>query len=234
MRGAAGPTTIGASVRDTADAVAGQWDRLLLLAEQIEPGDWSRATAVDSLDVRGLVTHIVGVDRALDGDAADPLAGLRAARTRSAREHRTGTPQVERVLAAGCLDLWVHAYDLGSALGTTMDLDEDSTAVRAASAYVLRFLPQLLAARPGTGDDRSVRVVLRGAAAHDGVAAVRGGRWLWLPPDHAADDSVTATPAALVLLLSGRATAEDLRAADALAWSGTAAQDLVRHTRLPG
>lgn len=230
------PSHDRSSLRDTAEALVGLWDQLLLLGGQIHDGDWERATPAHGLDVRGLVDHIAGVDgrRAGPGAPTDPVAGLRAAAARVAREHRHGAPRSDRVLAANCLGTWIHAYDLGSTLGAPVDLDEASTAVMRASGYILSYLPQLLALGRGAGVDRSVRIVVRGAGAHDGVAAVSGGRGLWLPPDHASEHSVTATPAALVLLLSGRAAAEDLRAAGALEWAGTAADDLVRHLRLPG
>lgn len=230
------------------DAVDQLWDRLLGLADGIGPDDWSRPTPAHGLDLRGLVGHLAGpeVRRAVDPAAApDPLAGLRAARRARQDEldgllraagtgAATDDPRTSRRVDARCLDLWVHAHDLGSTLGTPTDLDDSTFAVHRSSTYLLRLLPTLAAPRLGTEvDRREVRVRVRGLDAPEAVAAVRRGRGVWLPGDHRTGDEVSATPAALVLLLSGRVAPDVLRRHGALRWSGSVAEDLVRHARIP-
>lgn len=234
----------------TVDATTDQWDRFLRLAQRIGPADWSRPTPARGLDVRGLMTHVGGaVPPTADGTPPDPLAGVRAGRDRQvrlaiARDDHTSETAVSSsrdltrdaaVHPSSGMDLWVHSHDLRTALGEHTDLEDRAPAVINGVAWVSGYLPRLFAAAAGRSTDRAVRVRMMGAgAAADGVVAVRAGNPLWLPLDHPTDDHLNITPAALLLLLSGRVSPAGLRDRGALEWSGAAAQLLVQHTRLPG
>jgi uncharacterized protein (TIGR03083 family) len=236
-----------ARTADATDAIMGLWDRFVALAEHIEPHDWSRATPCPDLDVSSLVAHVAagtpplaGTERtgelwrdqllaARRGQAAR-LAALTAHATAAAPSERTR----DRLLGASCLDMWVHAYDLATALGQPVDLDEDSPAVQHACRYLLCLTPHLFARGAGDQEGATLRIALRGEVDHDAALAVREGQGLWGAPGDAAGHEVTATPAAFLLLLSGRGEASRSRDRGALTWTGARGEAFVRGARLPG
>jgi uncharacterized protein (TIGR03083 family) len=218
---------------DAAAALMDAWDRVLLNAHQIEAADWSRPTPCPAFDVRGLVTHVATPMR-VGPRLATPaglLEQLRAARQREAGR-TTASPGQDRLLGAGCLDLWVHNYDLARALDAPLDLTEDVPAAREGCRYLLRLAPHLFATRGGAPEDSRLRVAVQGA--HESVLAVHAGRGQWRADAGGASDSVTGTPTAFILLLSGRGRPEFLRDVGQLQWSGAAGEAFVRHARLPG
>jgi hypothetical protein len=201
------------------------WDRVIDLAEQARPADWSRPTPDPDMSVRDVVVHVAAGAPLLGRSPAELLDGLRLAR--EAYVARTvATPQGdpgrdERALGASCLDLYVHAHDVASALGVPVDLDEDSPAVRAAAEYLLRLAPRLFELRAGARHGDAVRLGL-------GDEETTAG--LWHPGG--AEGVVTATPAAFVLLLAGRGDPGQWRARGALDWSGAAGEAFVQRARL--
>jgi uncharacterized protein (TIGR03083 family) len=213
------------------EAVLGLWDRLIELAARVGPDDLVRSTPCPGADVRELLGHLAGVHGGAHLVSGSPGAladALRAARAAQAAElaARAGSDRYRRLTGACCLDLWVHGYDLATAVGQPVDLEEDSVAVAEASRFVLGYLPGLLARASSPGLGGPVRVELR------------GGRGLWRPGPDAGGDAggevVTADPGVLLLLLSGRVTPERLRDQGGLEWSGPAAEAFVRTVRLPG
>jgi hypothetical protein len=123
--------------------------------------------------------------------------------------------------------MYVHSHDLGASLGAGADLEEDSAALAEACAYLLGLAPRLLVRSGGRAD---LRIALAGLdpAVATGTGSLR-------PDGEGHRGELVATPAAFVLLLSGRADPASLHAAGALEWSGTAAAAFVERARLfPG
>lgn len=139
-----------------------------------------------------------------------------------------------RVLLAACLDLWVHTYDLSTAIREPVDLGEDSPALGEAWWYLSQHLPRLLAHRSFPTEDRTVRIVVRGAVDQAAVVTVRGGRGLWSPDRRGIEHTVSGEPGALVLLLSGRGDPEHWRQRGVLEWSGSMGEAFVHGARLFG
>ncbi|CAN5756636.1 hypothetical protein BH23ACT8_BH23ACT8_25130 [soil metagenome] len=237
------------AVTDTAAAVLDLWDRLVRLTARVGPQEWSRPTPCPDANVHGLITHVAGVNLTTASSQDTPtalVAGVRAARAAEAARiaalrgaealrPRAGDPAFQRrVLRAACLDLWVHHYDLATALGTPVDPEEDSAALSEACAYLLEFTPQLVARGCDTAEDGDVRIALQGAVDHDATVTVRDGRGLWSPPHDGAGHTVSGTPGAFVLLLSGRGDPQHWRDVGALAWSGARGEAFVRKARLFG
>lgn len=219
---------------DVGAAVVELWDRLVRLGSLVRDEDWQRPTPCPGTDVRALAQHVVGVHRVAGAGADGLVAGLEAARAAQVAQISASAPSSaqERRLRVHCLDLWVHAYDLATALGEPVDLDEDSVALAEACRCALGYTPQLVARGSGAGEDSTVRIALRGTLDHDAAVVVRGDRGLWRPDDASSGHSVSAAPGAFVLLLSGRGDAEHWRDRGALTWSGTGGEAFVRKTRL--
>jgi uncharacterized protein (TIGR03083 family) len=218
-----------------AQSVLSLWDRVIALAEQAGATDWARPTPDPEMTVRDVVSHVAAGTAVPGGRAGTPeqlVAGLRLARAAHAERLAAdaaaahGPGHVHHAVGASCLDLYVHAHDLSTALGLPVDLEEDSPAVRAACRYLLHLAPRLLALRAGAQAGDTLRVGLGGAETELTV----GGAELWRPDG--ADGSVTATPAALVLLLAGRGDPGQWRARGALDWSGSSGEAFVRKARL--
>jgi len=232
--------------RAVAAAVEDLWDRLIELASRVGPDDRSLSTPCPGTDVGGLISHVAGVHAATRGDhgapdaLVDSLRRARAAQVAAWGGGGQGRPGAvnqtlhRRLLQASCLDLWVHTYDLATAIGEPVDLGEDSPALGEAWRYLSEHLPRLLARRSGLGGDSTVRIVVRGAVDHDAVAAVRDGRGLWSPDRCGVEHMVSGEPGALVLLLSGRGDPEHWRQQGALEWSGATGEAFVRGARLFG
>lgn len=236
---------MGPFMDDAAKAVEDLWDRVVALAERIGPAEWSRPTPCPDLDVKGVVAHVATTPGPGVRAGATPerlVAELRAARAREAARvaaltgadttGRGDGASTERVLGAACLDLWVHAHDLSVALGEPVDLDEDSPAVAEACRYLLRFTPQLFAARSGADDGAALQIALRGPVDHDAALEVRDARGRWRNGAAGAAHAVSATPAAFILLLSGRGEPEQWRGLGALEWSGDGGEAFVHSARL--
>ena len=226
------------------------WDRLVSTAERLEPGDWARPTPDPGMLVRDLVGHVAAgaTPRAPGpGGPAELLERLKAAREamvgRALGAAGTGAadpgdaalavaghgtvPLARRLLGAACLDLYVHSHDLGASLGAGADLEEDSVALAEACGYLLRLAPRLLVRSGGRAD---LRIAVAGLDP-----AVATGAGSPAPDGEAKRAELAATPAAFVLLLSGRADPASLHAAGALEWSGAAAGTFVERARLfPG
>jgi hypothetical protein len=218
---------------DAAAALMDAWDRILLQADQIETADWTRPTPCADFDVRGLVTHVATPINV--GPGLTTPSGLheqlRAARQREAGR-TTAAPSQDRLFGAGCLDLWVHNHDLATALDAPLDLTEDTPAAHEGCRYLLRLAPHLFATRGGAPEDSRLRIAVQGA--EESVLAVDAGRGQWRADIKGATDSVSGTPTAFILLLSGRGQPEFLRESGQLQWSGAAGEAFVRHARLPG
>ncbi|HEV7756465.1 MAG TPA: maleylpyruvate isomerase N-terminal domain-containing protein [Mycobacteriales bacterium] len=216
-----------------AQAVLSLWDRVIALAEQAEATDWGRPTPDPEMTVRDVVGHVAsGIAVGRTGTPDELIEGLRLARAAHAERLAAdaaaahGPGHNHHAVGASCLDLYVHAHDLSTALGVPVDLTEDSPAVREAARYLLHLAPRLLALRAGAQTGDTLRVGLPGAETELTV----GGAELWRPDG--ADGSVTATPAALVLLLAGRGDPGHWRARGALDWSGSSGEAFVRKARL--
>jgi hypothetical protein len=225
----------GATRRDPAGSAAGLWDRVVALAERLEPADWSRPTPDADLTVRDVVEHVAGPSA--PGPGASLLVRLRRAREMGvavgiepARGSTRNGPS-HLVLGAACLDLYVHLHDLTMATDAPVDLEERSAEVEDASRQALRYAPYLFAAA-GAADGQTLSLRLQGVPALDAGLAVRGGRGVWVPGEDRADGVVTATPAALILLLAGRADPRALRRRGTLEWSGAAGDTFVHRARL--
>jgi hypothetical protein len=260
---------VGALMTDAARAVLTLWDRVIALAEQAQPLDWTRPTPDPDMTVRDVVSHVAAGTAIPAGPRVPPaelVEGLRLARAEYearlaavARHHRRHEEQhdephdathLRRQLGATCLDLYVHAHDLSTALGVPVDLDDDSPAVTEACQYLLGLTPHLFAGRAGAHEGQTLRVGLPGmaergpvlAAADGATVTVAGGRGLWRPdataegqPDGTDTDGagvVTAKPAAFVLLLAGRGDPAQWRDRGALEWSGDSGEAFVRKARL--
>lgn len=232
-----------AEVRAAATGVLSLWDRLIELATHVEPADLPRTTPCPDTDVDELLRHVAGAHQGAPGLGAGPtapVARLRAAREAQARQIEAlvaadqspsgapGSTNQRRVLRAHCLDLWVHSYDLSTALGRQVDLDDDSPGLTEACRYLLEHTPRLFAVR--CADGQAVRVTLRGSVQHDATLASDGAPERWVPDDVA--HTVTSKPGAFVLLLSGRGDPEHWHDLGALTWSGASGEAFVRKARL--
>jgi hypothetical protein len=242
---------------DAARAVLTLWDRVISLAEQAQPLDWTRPTPDPDMTVRDVVSHVAAGTAIPAGpavSAAELVEGLRLARaeyearlaavTRHHDRHIDhDATHLRRQLGATCLDLYVHTHDLQAALGVPVDLDDDSPAVTEACQYLLGLTPHLFAGRAGAQEGQALRVGLPGmaqrgpvlAAAEGATVTVADGRGLWRPDGVDGDDAVgvvTAKPAAFVLLLAGRGDPGHWRDRGALEWSGDSGEAFVRKARL--
>lgn len=212
------------------------WDGLVVRAEALQDEDWSLPTQDRDMDVRDLVVHLAttGAARASPRGTAGLLRELRETRdqARSRLVSLASTAEAaaglegnrdRRLLGAHCLDLVVHCHDLAAAVGERLDL-VDSPAAAEACRYVLPMAERLLARRAGNGLAAAPRLEV-------GRSVTGGPGTPWPGQEEAV---VTATPAALVLLLSGRSDPDEWRRRGALTWSGEAAESFVRRVRLFG
>jgi hypothetical protein len=206
------------------------WDRVITLAERVAPGDWSRPTPDPDMSVRDVVTHVAAGAPLLGRTPAELVDGLRLAREAYASRLATvhGDPAdhhlQSRALGASCLDLYVHAHDVASALGIPVDLDDASPAVAEACRYLMHLAPKLMSVRVRAQEGDSVRLALPGVGDREATAG------LWRPDG--ADGSVVAKPAAFILLLAGRGDPGHWRARGALEWSGVSGEAFVQKARL--
>lgn len=209
-------------MEDATRSLLGLWDTAETLIGGLAAADWSRPLATPGTDVLDLAVHLSGVHYAGPERVGPALA---AARRRDA-VRLAGRPSGDRVLGATCLDMCLHAYDLGLALDAPVDLAEHPDAVLEACRLVVGVAPRLLLAATGTRD-AAIRLRVRGP---DGVDLER----VLGPAADRATETVDIEPDALLLLLSGRCDAEALRDAGAARWSGPAATAFVCSARLVG
>jgi hypothetical protein len=225
------PTALATPMKDAASSVIRLWDGVIERAEQLDGDDWLRPTPERDMDVRALVVHLTTTlsPAAARGATTILLEQLRATRDAQAvrlsrlaeeadeaRQAGAQTTRGQRLLRASCLDMFVHAHDLSVALGHEPHLD-DSAAATEACRYLMPMVGHLLTGDVGLAPASSVRLDVAG---------------LEPPSAQPGTDVVTATPAALVLLLSGRGDADEWRERGALSWSGPTADAFVRRARL--
>ncbi len=187
------------------------------------------------MDISDLVAHVA----VTGGHGPTQLReAMTAAREREVARIAAAPVSATR-LGADCLDMCVHAHDLGAALDEPIELNDHLPAATEASRLLLRFAPQLLVtALPG--QDATLRVTVRGGSQLERTIVVRDGRLQGSPggPAHGPGlepaETIEVDPAALVLLLSGRADPGALRHAGTLAWTGAHAETFVHRARLPG
>lgn len=232
---------------EAARALGELWDRAVGLAERVDRSQWSAPTPCAGLDVEGLVGHMAMATLATtprDAGRDQLLTALRTARQhqraeiaalgRAAGNGAEPDRATARMLGAHCLDMWVHVYDLSTALGEPVDLDGDSAALAEACRMVLRFAPQLFTSRVGAAEGDALRISLRGGLDHEGTVRVQNGRAQWSADADGAVETVSGSAGAFVLLVSGRGGAHQWRAADALEWSGATGEAFVAKARLLG
>ena len=129
--------------------------------------------------------------------------------------------------AARSFDVWVHLQDLREALGQPVSSDDRSPAAAAAHLFVLNAVPWMFVKRAGAQEGATLRVTLGPPLDHDNVLSVVDGRARWDPEADPGDCVITATPAALTLLLARRGTAQRWRDEGVLSWHGPRAAEFV-------
>lgn len=131
-----------------------------------------------------------------------------------------------------CYDLWVHTWDLATALGVPFDLDDAAPGAVEAHRYVLGLVPWMFAKPVGAADGAALRLRLSEPLVFDRVLALHGRRAGWDDQAEPGQCVVTGKPAALTLLASGRGTPEGWREAGALEWEGPRGREFVYRARL--
>lgn len=204
------------------------WDTTEDVLSGLRADDWARPVNALGMDVLDLAVHLTGVHYAGPARLGQAVG---AARTRAAAQLLDRSAG-DRVLAAWCLDMCLHTHDLGRATGRPVDLGDYPGATREACRLAVDLAPRLLVAASGP---RDCTLRLRVACGLERVVHVADGRPAPARPGDAATDidSVDVDPAALLLLLSGRRTVDELRADGAVRWSGETAESFVHSARLP-
>jgi hypothetical protein len=196
------------------------WDAVDDAVAHLDLADWARPAPRPPADVTDVVVRLTGLHYA---DPERLRAAIAPARARTATRLEVSTPS-PGALAGECLELCLHAVDLGDAVGAPVDLDAHAPATRAACRLVTSTTARLLVGAVGAGD-AAVRLIVDGA--DEGVVHVAGGHRRPGGPDDALADVVTGTSGALLLVLTGRRDPDAQRAAGRLDWSGRAADALV-------
>ncbi len=206
---------------DAARSLLDLWNGVVGTVAALAPADLARSTPDPAMDVGALGAHLAGL----------PGPGSLAARVTAARDDATrrlaGRTAGDRVLAAHCLDLWVHAHDLAAALpagpspGRADPARHTPVAVEACR-LVADLAPRLVG--PGSA---APRLVVREATGPGRVVLDRA-------LGASATDTLEIEARALLLLVTGRADPETLWTQGVARWSGAGAAAFVDHVRLPG
>lgn len=207
-------------MEDATRSLLGLWDVTEALVEGIGAHDWSRPVAVPGTDVLDLAVHLTGVHYSGPDRVRHGLAAARALDAVRLADRPSG----DRVLGATCLDMCLHAYDLGQALDAPIDLADHADAAMEACRLVAGVAPRLLLAATGSRDS-GMRLRVRGPGGWE-LDRVLG------QPRGSVTSSVEIEPAALLLVLSGRGDPDELRATGSARWSGDAADAFLRGARL--
>ena len=139
----------------------------------------------------------------------------------------TGPTTQLGLYVARCFDVWVHLQDLNEALERPVDSDDRSPGATAAALFVLNVVPWMYAKRVGAPEGSTMRLQVGPPVDHDRVVQITNGRAAWHDDVDAGDCVVTATPAALTLLLAGRGSPQRWRDAGVLSWAGSRGSDFV-------
>jgi uncharacterized protein (TIGR03083 family) len=179
--------------------------------------EWAPHQVVDELHAAraGHVARLAGVSD-WDAPARGPLGETTEA----------GLYQVR------CFDLWVHGWDLATALGQPFELDDDAPGAVQAYRYALDLVPWMFAKKVGAADGATLRLRLSEPLAFDRVLALHGRRAGWDDQADPGECLVAGKPAALTLLTSGRGTPEGWRDAGALDWDGPRGREFVHRARM--
>ena len=179
--------------------------------------DWTPAQRVDELR-RSAADHVAALSRVDDWDA--PAQGP------------VGPTTQAGLFLVRAFDVWVHLQDLREALGMTVDLHDGSDAARAAYDHVLGIVGWMFAKRVGAGEGDTVTLELTAPLDTRQTLRVVDRRARFEDPDPAVDSRVTASPAALTLLTSGRGTPQRWCDAGALDWTGSLGEAFVQRARM--
>lgn len=217
-------------MQDATRSVLDLWDATDAVVGRLRPEDWSRPLALPGMDVFDLTVHLAGVHYAGPERLREAMGAARARVAAQLADRISG----DRVLGAQCLDMCLHAHDLGRAVGHPVDLADHAPAALEACRLIVDVAPRLLVAATGARDS-TVRLRVRG----DGVAPdvertihVADGHLVPASATAGTADVVDIDPVALLLLLSGRRGAETLRDEGSAHWSGDAADCFVHEARL--
>ena len=213
---------------DATWALLDLWTLAGRAVDDLGPDDWSRPTPYAAMDVTDLVVHLAGIHYAGPDRLRESIATARARTATLLADRAAG----DRLLAAHCLDVCLHAHDLSSAVGDPVDLAAYAPAALEGSRLVVDATPRLLVAALG-GRDASLHLVVHSAAGTiERTIHVADGRVVHGDPP-AAEDVVEIDADALLLLVAGRREPTGLAADGAVRWAGPAAEAFMRGCRLP-
>lgn len=144
----------------------------------------------------------------------------------------TGPTTEAGLVTVRCFDLWVHVQDLLAALGQPLELDDTTPAAEACHRFVVGRVPIIHAKVVGAPEGSALALHLGAPLEVDTTVVVRDGRAAFDDGAPAAADEVTASPAALTLLLSGREDETHWQQLGELDWSGDLGEAFVARARM--
>jgi uncharacterized protein (TIGR03083 family) len=204
------------------------------------PAGWAPAEGTSPTDA----WTAAGVVARRDWSIEDVLGELRAARDGhvarlaavtdwdAGAQGPAGPTTEAGLVEVRCFDLWVHLWDLHTALGETMDLDDRSPAAATGHRFVFDRVPWMYAKKAGAPEGSTMRVSLGPPLDVDTVVVRPDRRAAFDPDADPGDCAVTGSPAALTLLCSGRESPEHWREQGGLDWSGERGAEFVARARL--